>query len=193
MMRKFLVPGILILALLVAGCGKAPAQTAIKAADEAIANAQPSVEKYVPEQFAALQASAADAQAKFDEKKYAEALAAAKDIPAKASEAMTAAAAKKDELTAKWNELQVTLPPSIQALTTKIDVLASFKKLPKGIDKTQLDAAKASLADVNSGMAAATASFGEGDLMAAVAKAEETKVKADDLTKALEPIQVGPK
>lgn len=191
-MRKFLVLGILILAIFVVGCGKGPAEAALKAADEAIARAQPSVEKYVPEQFAALTASAADARAKFNEKKYAEATAAAKDIPTKASEAMTAAAARKDELTAKWNEMQVSMPDAVKTLTTKMDVLNSFRKLPKGFEQAQVDAAKTTLADVSSGFDAATAAATEGDLVAAVTKADEAKIKADELAKMLEPIQVAP-
>lgn len=192
-MRKFLVLGILILAFLAIGCGKQPAQKAIQWAEAAVNDAQPSVEKYVPEQYTELKVAVADAKKKFDAGQYKEALAAAEPIPAKAKEAMTAAAAKKDELTTKWNDMQVNLPPQMQLLTTKIDALASFKKLPKEIDKTQFETAKASMPGITDGFNAATAAFGEGDLPGAVAKAEEAKAKADELAKLLEPINVGTK
>jgi len=61
-----------------------------------------------------------------------------------------------------------------------------MKKLPKGIDKTMLETAKTSLADVTSGWTAATAAYTEGDITGAIAKAGDVKMKAESLSKVLE-------
>jgi len=189
-MRKLLVLGLMILPLLAAGCSKAPAEAALKAADEAIAKVQPEAEKYVPEQFKALTDAAADARAKFDQGDYAAVLASAKDLPAKATEVMTAATAKKDELTRQWTDMQGTLPTMVQGLTEKVGALTAMKRLPKGFDATQLESAKTSLTDVTGMWKTATAAFGGGDIMGAVAKAGEVKAKAEALAKTLEAVAV---
>lgn len=189
-MRKLLVLGLMILPLLAAGCNKAPAEAALKAADEAIAKVQPEAEKYVPEQFKALADAAADARAKFDQGDYAAVLASTKDIPAKANEVMAAATAKKDELTRQWIDMQGTLPTMIQGLTEKVTALSAMRRLPKGFDATQLESAKTSLTDVTGMWQSATEAFGGGDIMGAVAKAGDVKIKAEELSKALEAVAV---
>lgn len=187
-MRKLFVVGLMILALLAAGCSKAPAEAALKVADEAIANVKPEGEKYVPEQFNALTAAAADARAKFDAKDYKGSLTAAQELPAKADEVAKAAAAKKDELTAQWNEMQGSLPAMVQALTEKIGGLAAMKKLPKGVDAAMVETAKTSLADVTAGWTAASEAFTAGDVTGAVDKATEVKTKAEGLSTMLEAV-----
>ena len=189
-MRKFLVLGLLVLPLMVAGCSKAPAEAALKAADEAIAKIQPEAEKFVPEQFKALADTAAAAKANFDKGDYAAVIAAAKDLPAKATEVMAAATAKKQELTAGWTSLQGSLPAVVQGLTEKVGALEAMKKLPKGIDSTQLAAAKTQLGDITSLWTKATEAFGAGDITAALAAGGDVKVKADELTKVLDTVQM---
>jgi hypothetical protein len=185
-MKKLLVVGLMILALVLTGCSKAPAEAALKAADEAIAKVKPEAEKYVPAEFGALTAAAADARAKFDVKDYAGAMAAAKDLPAKADDVMKAAAAKKDELMKQWADMQGSLPAMVQGLTEKIGGLAAMKKLPKGVDAAMVEGAKTSLAEVTSGWTAASEAFNGGDITGAIAKADEVKSKAEALSKTLE-------
>jgi len=191
-MRKLMVVGLLILPLLVVGCSKGPAEAALKAADEAIAKVQPAAEMYVPEQFTALATAATDAKALFDKGDYAAALTAAKDLPAKAAEVMTAVTAKKDEYTKTWTELQGSLPAVVQGLTDKVGVLAAMKKLPKGFDAAQLKTAKTSLTSVTDLWTAATGAFGGGDLIGAVKKAGDAKTKAGELTTMLEAVTPAP-
>lgn len=181
-MRNWTIAAVLILVLALAGCGKAPAQAALTAADQAIASAKPEVEKYVPEELTKLTAAVADARSKFDAGNYKDALAAAKDIPASATAALDAAKAKKDELTGKWNEMQGSMPAVVQGLTDRIGSLEAMKKLPKGFDKTQLETAKASLAQVTTDWTAAGEAFNGGDLLGALAKADGVKAKTDEIT-----------
>ena len=191
-MRKFLVVALMILPLVAVGCSKGPAEAALKAADEAIANVQPEAEKFVPAEFKSLADGAAEAKAKFDAGDYSAALAGAKDLPAKAAEVAKAAAAKKDELTAQWNELQGSVPAMVQGLADKVGALAALKRLPKGFDAAQLETAKASLADVTATWTAATEAFAGADLAGAIAKAGDTKAKAEALAASLEAVPLPP-
>jgi hypothetical protein len=191
-MRKFMVVALMALPLLVAGCSKGPAEAALKAADEAIAKVKPEAEKFVPAEFTTLADAAAAAKAKFDSGDYAAALAAAKDLPAKAADVAGAATAKKDELTKQWTDLQGSLPALVQGLADKVTALGGMKRLPKGFDAAQLETAKASLTDVTGLWTAATDAFNGGDLMGALAKAGDVKTKADALTAMLDTVPLPP-
>jgi hypothetical protein len=117
-------------------------------------------------------------------------LAAAKDLPAKATEVMAAATAKKDELTKQWTDLQSSLPTLVDELAGKVGTLAEMKRLPRGFDAAQLETAKSSVSEVTSLWQTATEAFRGGDLMGAVAKAGDVRTKADELAKMLEGVAI---
>lgn len=185
-MRKLIIPALLILALVLAGCSKAPAQAAMKTADEAIAKIKPEAEKYVPEEFAKLTAASAEAKAAFDQGQYGTALAKAQQLPTKVNDVAVATKMKKDELTRKWDAAQGSVPEMVKGLTDQVTALAAMKKLPKGFDKAKIDSAKTSLADVNAGWTAATEAFTGGDIPNALNKVDNVKTRAEELKKALE-------
>ena len=191
-MRKFLVCCLMILPLVVVGCSKGPAEAALKAADEAIAKAKPEAEKFVPEQFKALTDAAAAAKANFDKGDYAAVLTAAKDLPAKAAEVMTAATAKKDELTGQWNELGKVIPAKMLDLTDKVNALAAMKKLPKGVDAARVEEIKGKLAEMTGAWTKATETFGSGDIMGAIQLGNNVKDSADWLQTAYDAIMPAP-
>ena len=191
-MRKFLVCCLMILPLVVVGCSKGPAEAALKAADEAIAKAKPEAEKFVPEQFKALTDAAAAAKANFDKGDYAAVLTAAKDLPAKAAEVMTAATAKKDELTGQWNELGKVIPAKMLDLTDKVNALAAMKKLPKGVDAARVEEIKGKLAEMTGAWTKATEAFGSGDIMGAIQLGDNVKGSADWLQTAYDAIMPAP-
>lgn len=187
-MRRWLILGLFIVPLIVAGCSKGPAETALKVADEAVAKVKPEAEKYVPDQFKTLSEAASSARAKFDQGDYKGALAEARALPDKANDVMAAAAAKKEELTALWNGLERSLPAAVAAVTDKLNALASMKRLPTGFSQNQLEAAKAQLAEVTGLWTKATGAFSGGDLPGALQLGDDTKVKAEELAKLLEPV-----
>jgi len=187
-MRRLMVLGFMVLPLLFVGCSKGPAETALKAADEAVAKAAPLAEKFVPDQFKTLTDAAAAAKASFDKGDYAAALAAAKDLPAKADEILAAATAKKDELTGVWNGLAESLPAQVTGLTEKIDAITAMRRLPKGIDKAGLEAAKTELGNITSAWTKATEAFGAGEVPGALEVANDVKAKVETLAATLEPV-----
>jgi hypothetical protein len=178
-MRKLLVLGLMVLPLLIVGCGKGPAEAALKAADEAIARVAPEAQKFVPDQFKAVTDAAAAAKASFDKGDYAAALAAAKDLPAKATEVMAAATARKDELMGTWNTLSKDMPIMVADWQKKIDELGARKKLPVGVDKARLEEIKARLGGLTEQWAKATAAFNGGDLKGALELGGNVKSNID--------------
>ena len=188
-MRKFLVLGLMVLPLLAAGCSKGPAEAALKAADEAIAKVAPDAEKYVPEQFKTLTDAAAAAKASFDKGDYAAALAAAKDLPAKATEVMTAATAKKDQLMGEWNVLSKDMPILVADWQKKFDELAASKKLPKTATPQRIEELKGRLAEVSATWTKATDAFNAGDLKGAIENGASVKASVDWMQTAWDAIQ----
>jgi hypothetical protein len=178
-MRRLLVLGLMVLPLLAAGCSKGPAEAALKAADEAIAKVAPDAEKYVPGQFKTLTDAAAAAKASFDKGDYAAALTAAKDLPAKATEVMTAATAKKDELMGEWNVLSKDMPILVADWQKKIDELAASKKLPKTATPERVEELKAKFAEVNTTWTKATEAFNAGDIKGALENGASVKASVE--------------
>jgi hypothetical protein len=180
-MRKLLIVAMMVLPVVAAGCSRGPAEAALKAADEAITRVTPEAGKYVPAELKELTGIAADAKAKFAAGDYAGALARAKDLPAKAAELAQAADTKKSEFAANWKEFQRSVPATMRALGDRISAVEAMKKLPKGFDTSLVTSAKASLADVSAGWAAASDSFANGDFAAAFAKAADVRAKVEAL------------
>ena len=178
-MRKLLILGLMVLPMFAAGCSKGPAEAALKAADEAIAKVAPDAEKYVPEQFKTLTDAAAAAKASFDKGDYAAALATAKDLPTKATEVMTAATAKKDELMGQWNVLSKDMPILLADWQKKIDELIASKKLPKTATPERIEEIKAKFAEVNTTWTKATEAFNAGDIKGALENAGAVKASVD--------------
>ena len=169
------------LVLLTFACGKAPADDAIKAAQQAVDSARPLAEKFVPDQMKSLTDALADAKDKFGKGDYSGALAAAKDIPAKANDVVAAAKAKKEELTKAWEGLTRDITASMGAITAKLGELTAMKKLPKGMDKAKLDAAKAALDGANQTWARAAEAAKADKWSEALKMGGEVKAKAQEI------------
>lgn len=186
-MRRILTSLVLVaaVAILTTACSqKGPAEEALKAAEAAVTAAKANVEKYVPDQWKALNDTLKDAKDKFGKGDYAAALAAAQAIPGKATEAVNAAKVKKDDYTKMWAEIQAAVPAAVKSAEDKIAELAAMKKLPKGMDAAKLDAAKAGAADLKKMWDEAVA-LGANDPMAAIEKAKAVKEKAAELVASL--------
>lgn len=165
---------------LVACSQKGPAEAALKAA-EASMNEIRAAEgaTYAPEQTEGVMASFTAAQEAFNKGDYKTSLEVAQGIPAKAKDVSAAIAAKKDELGKAWAGLS-GVPAMVDQIKAKVEALSAMKKLPKGMDASKLEAAKASLADITKTMGEASEAFKSGNLMDAVAKGNAVKAKVAD-------------
>jgi hypothetical protein len=158
--------------------GKAPAEAALKLAEEAVNSARTEAENLVPDDFRSLSDDLAAAKDAFAKKDYKGALAAAQSIQQKANDVTAKAKAKKDELAASWNALSADVPKMVEAVKSRVDILSQSKKLPKGLDQAAFDSAKNDLTAATSAWAEAQAAQAAGKWSDAIAKANEVKAKA---------------
>lgn len=167
-----ILAGILSLTACDAG-KKTAAQAAIQGAQTAYSAVADQANQYVPDQAKDVQTSIDAAKAAFDKGDYTAALESAKDLPEKIKALGAAASAKKDELTAKWNEMSSSMPGLVAAVQTKIDAMKKTHKLPDG--------AADNLASVKQAWDDASAAFQSGKLQDAMTKAAAAKDKLTEL------------
>ena len=172
----------LSLGLLIAGCGmgKAPAQAAITAGEQALGAVKDEAMKYVPDQVAAIEKILADAQAAFDKSDYAAALNTAKDVPAKVKDLVTAIDAKKAELPKTWEDLSKEMPKLIAEAK-------AFVAKAKGADKAALETAKTDVKGLDAMWAKAQEAFKANNLIDAVNEATGIKGKIEQIKASLAP------
>ena len=184
-MKKSLVLVAVLLAglMMVVGCSrdKEPAEAAIKAAEAAVGAAKAEAVKYVPDQVKGVEDALKAAKDAFEKKEYTQALTAAKDLPAKAKDLATAAAAKKAELTKAWEDMAAGLPKMVEAIKNRVDILSKSKKLPANLDKAKFEGAKAGLAEITQTWTDADNAFKGGNITDALAKANTVKAKATEI------------
>ncbi len=173
------------LLLIACSTAKAPAEAAIKAADEAIAGVKPEASVYVPDELKAVEDSLATAKDNFQKGEYPQALAGAKDLAVKAKDLASAIAAKKDELAKSWQDMSGGLPGMLSAIQSRMNILSKSRKLPAGIDKGNFESAKTSMATITQTMSEATEAFKAGNLMDAVNKAKTVKEQATGIMNTL--------
>ena len=138
----------LCLTLLACSAAKAPAEAAIKAADETLTAVRPEAAKVVPDELKAVEDALAAAKDNFQKGEYQQALTGAQDLAAKAKDLAAAAAAKKDELTNSWQDLNGGIPNMVYVITKRVGILSKSRKLPAGLDKDKFETAKTTLATV---------------------------------------------
>ena len=152
---------------------KTGADVAIKSAQTACSTVADQANQYVPDQAKDVQTAIQSAKDAYDKGDYAAAFEASKALPDKVKALATAAAAKKDELTAKWGEMSGSMPGLVAAVQTKMDALTKSHKLPAG--------AADSMAAVKQSWTDASAAFSSGQLSDAMAKASAAKAKLAEL------------
>jgi|SRR5271169_470331 len=165
---------------LVACSQKGPAEAALKAAEASMNEVKAEGAKYAAEQTKGVLTSYASAQDSFNKGDYKAAMEIAQGIPAKAKDVVAAVAAKKGELTKSWNTLSASVPAMVEQVKAKVDALSAMKKLPKDMDASRLEAAKASLADITKSWGEASDAFKSGNLIDAAAKGSAVKAKVSD-------------
>ena len=184
MKKCFVLVAVLLAGLMmVVGCSrdKEPAEAAIKAAEAAVGTAKAEAAKYVPDQVKGVEDALKAAKDAFEKKEYTQALTAAKDLPAKAKDLATAAAAKKAELTKAWEDMAAGLPKMVEAIKSRVDILSKSKKLPANLDKAKFEGAKAGLAEITQTWTDADNAFKGGNITDALAKANTVKAKATEI------------
>ncbi len=174
-----------LLAVACTDAAKAPAEAALAAAGAAVEQLKGDAARYAPEAARAVQAGYDSAKALAAKQDYKGALAAASEIPAKATAALAAARARKDELVKAVNDAAADLPGMIGELKQKTAALASAKKLPKGMDKAAVEKAQEGVAALEAGWKSASSQVKTGEYEAAIEKIRALRTQAEDLARSL--------
>jgi hypothetical protein len=164
-----------LLALSAVACNKAPAEEALQAAEQAL-TAAPEIERYAPDEFAAVSGILREARASYAAGRYTDALRAAQVLPDRIAAAAAAAAKRKEQSAATWSALSQELPAELEALGARLTLLSAG-----AISNERLTAAQGELATLAQDWADASAAYEHGDVPKAVAAAQDLKAKAASL------------
>lgn len=158
--------------------GQAEAEAALKALKTSYDAVKADAATYAPKQAESIEAGVAAVEESVADGEYTQALLDAKTFSGSVAKLGTAVAAKKMELTTAWESLAVGVPPVIQGLQAKLDELSKAARLPKGVDKAAVAAAKAAAAGLSRDWDAALAAFKSSNVIEAVSKAQAVKATA---------------
>lgn len=181
----FILVGILMIGVAACSSQKAPAEAAIKAAQDAYGPVSAEAQKYVPDQASAIQASIAAAQDAFNKGDFPTAQSKAQAASAQISGLGPAIAAKKTELTTQWTTLATGVPKLIEALRSRVEILAKSKSLPSGITKETVESAQSGLASATRTWSDAAAAAAAGDVATAASSANSVKTQIVSLMRSL--------
>lgn len=173
------------LALFAGACNRGPAEEALATAGQALDAGRADLERYEPEQLAALDAILKAARADLARGRYTDALRAAHPLPARIESAVAAAAAKKARLAAVWSEMSGRLPGRIRSISDEVAALAGRTSLPWGMTTEALAGAQAELVSLGETWREATAAFESGDVARAVELAEDVEARSEALAGAV--------
>ncbi|PYP41466.1 MAG: hypothetical protein DMD43_06520 [Gemmatimonadetes bacterium] len=173
--------------LLAAACSgaKGIAEAAITAADQAVAALPPDAAKVEPEQVRLLTQAVAGARDQLAKGDYEAALATVKNVPAQAQALAVSIPASKAAFSARMDTLAVAMPRNLAAIKTKLDALGKSKRLPKGIDAQQVQAAKDTYAAASAAWDSVMTSFRAGEMAGAMMKAMDLKARVTQSLMAL--------
>ncbi len=181
-------------AVLLFGCNtqKGPAEQAVMSAGAALDAVRDDAQKYVPEQLGGVEAQLGDMKGSFEKGDYAGVLKAAPAMTAAIASMKDAAAAKKveaEQALAKakddWGPASTAVPKMVDEIAKRVEALSKTKKLPKGVSKDAVAAAKTGLDTLKSTWADASNASSSGDYTTAMAKAKAVKDKAAEIMKSL--------
>jgi hypothetical protein len=195
MMRKTkLILGLAAAALLAVGCAnqKEPAMQAIASAESALNAIKDDATKYLPGDLGTVEATLSglkDAAAKGD---YKAVIAGAPALMTSLGSLKDMVGAKKSEMEAamaaaasEWTGLSADLPKMVEAISSRVGILSSAKKLPKNLDQASFDSAKSGLEMMKSTWTEASSAFASGNAIDAVAKAKMVKDKGAEVMQLL--------
>ena len=181
-------------AALVMSCAnqKAPAGQAVAAAEASLAAVRDSAQKYAPDQLQAVEdqlKGLKDSLAKGD---YKAVLTGAPTVNSAINSLKDAAEAKKADADAAsarakdaWGPVSADVPMMIEAIAKRVDSLSKSHRLPKGVTKEGLAAAKSGLDSLKLQWTEATSAATSGDYTTAMLKAEGVKTKAAEMMRSL--------
>jgi hypothetical protein len=194
-MRKhsvWLLAALAAVAIVACNMQKGPAEQAVAGAEATLDAARDQAQKYAPEQLGGVEAQLGQMKDAFQKGDYAGVLAQQpamtaalnqlKDaaVKAKADAEMALAKAKDD-----WGPASAAIPKMVDDLAKRVEKLEKEKRLPKGVTKDNVAAAKTGLDSLKSTWGDATNASSSGDFTTAMSKANAVKTKTAELMKSV--------
>ena len=176
--------GLVAVAAVACSPGK-PAQTAITAAEEALAAAPADAKVYVAAEYQKATDQITAAKAALEEKDYTTALASAKEASTTISAFPAAIETTKEEASASWKMMSDSLPDMVGTVEKRMNELSRMSRLPTGVTRASLDGAKTTLAEVKTMWGEAMKSAQAGNMMDAVKKGTTCRTKTREMMTAL--------
>jgi hypothetical protein len=181
----------LALALVSVGCGdgeRDATESAIDAAQEAVHSVEADAQKYVPEQLQSAENALQSARSFLAKRDYDHALAEARDAADKAKEMAVAAIGKKQQWEKTWEELNESIPRTMQQVKHRLDLYSSKGvRVPEGVNTEVLDQGKAAYAQWKVSWDQAVSTATKGNLREAIDKGTSIR---DALTKWKETLEI---
>jgi colicin import membrane protein len=185
----------LFLTLACGDANKAPAESAVSAAEKAAAALTEEINKFAPDQVKAVREALSNAKVAIAKQDFKGARALAEPLPAKVAAAVAAATVAKEaaakeaaaaaaEAKKAFDAGAAALGKKLDAMKTQVAKLAKAKKLPKGVTKDAVKKGKEMVAALEADFAKAKAQA-VADGTAALAIAKEIEAKAAELAKSL--------
>lgn len=186
-MKTLLHVGILALCVGAAACNmqQAPAEAALKAAQDAFNGMSAEAQKYVPDQAKAIQSSLAAMQDAIAKSDFSSVIAQAPAITTKLSSLGAAIAAKKTELTTAWTSMTSSMPAMVTSLSGEVDKMMASRRLPAGVTKEAVAAAKTGMGTVNEMWTKAMAAAATGDALTATQLGAQVQSKVNEIMASL--------
>ncbi len=193
--RAFVAACATLLVLSACSSQEEPAKKAIADIEAAISAAGADAQEYIPDELTAVKDQLASLKAKFDQKDYkavvteapallsrAQGLASAKDAAKQEADARAAEAqaAAEQALRTEWDALAGAVPAAIEAVDSRLGILAKSKKLPANVTKDALAAAQSGIAEAKTLWEQATGAQSAGNWNDAVNAAKQAKSRVDE-------------
>ena len=172
-------PGTLVILLAgLAGCAKSSAESALAAADKAIAAIQAEATMIAPAQLKALSDTLADVKARFGKGDFQSALMGARSVSVMSRDLKAQLATQKTQLTSAFESAQKEVPGMADAVQARVADLAKMRRLPPGIDGKRFAALQGDVGTWREQWTAAEAAFQRGELAVAMSSANQLRTKA---------------
>jgi hypothetical protein len=165
--------------------GRSVAESAMKTVREQYDSVKADAAKYVPDQAKAIDEGLAGVQQAFEKGEYTQALTEAQGLTPTVGELGSAIAAKKAELTKRWEGLAADLPGVVEGLQKRVAELSKTRRLPRGVTREAVDAAKEGVKMLSGTWDEAVAAFKSANLTDAMEKGQMVKDKAAELLASL--------
>jgi len=180
-----------LVSLVMAACAgqKEPAQQAIADLDAALAKVAEMGEKYMPEEYAEVQAQLAGLKSSFDSGDFDAVVAgapkAAAAIRKLQADSIIAKADLAKQMNAEWVEIAKTMPDMIVSVDRQISKFAASGRTPKGMDRDAYQQLVASFDEAKKTWTAAAEAGNAGKYEEAVTQSRQVKEVVDATMQAL--------